>query len=1380
MVKITKEIIVMGRNRLFSTVFVLALTLALGTSVYGATVWDPASNGITPPDVGNWGTAANWTAGLPTTADKVQFYKTDTAECQVTDAQVCLHIVQGDNGAADAGVIRVMSGGTLTTGTTWTGIGYNRQAKTIVEAGGVINFGGHLWVGQNAGGIGTLELTGGTVSVTGNFSLGWNGGTGYADIKSGVLDLAYWAQADAIKGDSHMDIEAGSVVIGGTDQTGNVADFVAAGKITAYGGTGTVVYDYGATNPGKTTIRAIAGVEGDIDGDNDVDADDLSLFAREWLDDLPIDGAVAYWRLDETTGAVAEDETANDYDGTLVNMDDSDWVAGYAGNGLNFDGVNDHVVADGVCAAIAGGDFTISAWVKAPAVNPASQFIISINTASGDNRLLCGTPDGADTLSLGDTSWHHTTATVIDNTWHHIAYVLEDSSDTITVYVDGSDVLSFASTVSVAADDILTLGQEYDPGLVTGDFYSGLLDDVRVYGRALSPTEIARLDSDCSSGANFAGAGDCMVNLQDYAVLAYNWMSGNVTHWHVADTVYPTDDTIVTPYYAENMGIVGDGVTDVTDALQTALVALNNMGGGSLFLPAGNYKVTGNLTIPAKVTLRGDWQKPVPGSPIVGTILQAYTGRNDENGTPFIELSGSSGVNGIAIWYPEQLPDSIVPYSPTIHGGGATVENVTFVNSYIGFTTYLEGTTARPFTRNVYGTPLMTGIEYDRLADIGRTETVHFSPDFWAGSGLANAPTAGEHEDWIYNNATGMIVRRIDWSYSCYVTVEGYYMGLALRPSTYNDGTPENPSYRTPNGQSYGFELIDCKYAVYVEKSAYAGYQLTRFNIQGAETGVYLGVATSEAVMFNECTINASNDAIFCSGGAKAMMMSCDIQQGALDFNNGYLSVINSNFTSTTPNHIELAGGVDGASILGNTFAGGANISNNTSSTVYIDHTPLAVDAMPAYDYKKPETGFYAAKDDLFVVTEEPYNAQADGTTDDTSAFQAALADADANGGGIVFVPGGTYRLDGNLTVPTGVELKGIFDIPNSTRDKGSLLNVYAGHNNASGTPFIQIESGAGIRGLSFHYPEQIYDELDNDPVTGMFGMVPYPYLIRGLGSDIYVINIAATIPYQLLDLATNRCDNHYIDYIFSTALKTGIHVGNGSTDGQIHNCQFNPSAYTHQGNYYDSIPTGTSDNIHIILWRDATPYLFGNMTGEVLHENFVFGGMKGMHLVEDGGEGPSGYCMGMGVDACTTAFHIDDVGSSSLDPINSQIVSTDGDEGHYLETGVSLTDTFRMFGSAGWGGHLYSAVINGGDVRLQLFHLARDGEAGSFQVFNNASLQNLGGDLRDELKSPRPFLTIDPTATAEFYGNIIRTYSGNMPDNSLPNVTAIGNIRVP
>ncbi len=225
--------------------------------------------------------------------------------------------------------------------------------------------------------------------------------------------------------------------------------------------------------------------------DNMVDVLDLSVVAQQWLD---VSQEIAYWMFDETEGSVASDSSANDFDGTLIGMDDSDWVLGNSGNALDFDGLDDHVVVDNIFAEIAGRDLTISAWVKAPAVNTAHQFMVSINISNGDgNRLLLGTQANSDTLSMFESGWRDTGTTIVDGTWHHIAYVLNDSSNTITIYVGGSDVLSFASTASIAASDVFSLGQEYDAPMATGDFYSGQLDDVRIYDRALSEAEIAIL-----------------------------------------------------------------------------------------------------------------------------------------------------------------------------------------------------------------------------------------------------------------------------------------------------------------------------------------------------------------------------------------------------------------------------------------------------------------------------------------------------------------------------------------------------------------------------------------------------------------------------------------------------------------------------------------------------------------------------------------------------------------------------------------------------------------------------------------------------------------------------------------------------------------------
>ena len=237
--------------------------------------------------------------------------------------------------------------------------------------------------------------------------------------------------------------------------------------------------------------------------------------------------------------------------------------------------------------------------------------------------------------------------------------------------------------------------------------------------------------------------------------------------------------------------------------------------------------------------------------------------------------------------------------------------------------------------RNVYGTPLKTGLEFDCLADIGRIETVHFSPDYWAGSGLADAPTAGEHEAWIYNNGTGMIVRRIDWSYSCYVTVEGYNIGFALRPGRYRRQVPERSVLRVQPARLQN-------------RGVHRSQRLRRVPVHpfrhpaGGDRRLP-GVLGGEADMFHTCSIDASNDAVFSEGTARVLMMSCDIQQGTLRLDGGYLSVINSDFAATPANHIELGYDVRGASILGNRFTGGARIIDNTSYPVNIDHAPLAV-----------------------------------------------------------------------------------------------------------------------------------------------------------------------------------------------------------------------------------------------------------------------------------------------------------------------------------------------------------------------------------------------------------------------------------------------------
>ncbi len=238
----------------------IVAVLLMASMASAATVWNPAANGIVPPDTGNWGVAANWTNDVPGVADgKAVFNVPNAAEAVVTDAQSFAQLVQGDNNLG--GVIRIQDGGSITTTGGWSAVGYNNIAHMIVETGGSMTFGEHAWIGLLAGAEGTLDINGGTVNVTQMLGLGWDGGTGYVNVNDGgILALSN------IHGDGSSSIKSGLLDITGTgavtlpnDFTGAINAYAAAGLITGNGIIGNININVTGT-PGvdqMTTVTAI-------------------------------------------------------------------------------------------------------------------------------------------------------------------------------------------------------------------------------------------------------------------------------------------------------------------------------------------------------------------------------------------------------------------------------------------------------------------------------------------------------------------------------------------------------------------------------------------------------------------------------------------------------------------------------------------------------------------------------------------------------------------------------------------------------------------------------------------------------------------------------------------------------------------------------------------------------------------------------------------------------------------------------------------------------------------------------------------------------------------------------------------------------------------
>ncbi|HWH71969.1 MAG TPA: hypothetical protein VNT26_21585, partial [Candidatus Sulfotelmatobacter sp.] len=133
--------------------------------------------------------------------------------------------------------------------------------------GGKVSVVSHLWCGStDANGVGFIYLTnGGILNVGGNIGLGTVNASSASGGKcslyvqeGGVLNLNQISPVNSIQAGSVLDLSGSGVVIVPNDITATMSAYTNVGRITAYGGLGTVGIDYNNTNAGKTTLFAIA------------------------------------------------------------------------------------------------------------------------------------------------------------------------------------------------------------------------------------------------------------------------------------------------------------------------------------------------------------------------------------------------------------------------------------------------------------------------------------------------------------------------------------------------------------------------------------------------------------------------------------------------------------------------------------------------------------------------------------------------------------------------------------------------------------------------------------------------------------------------------------------------------------------------------------------------------------------------------------------------------------------------------------------------------------------------------------------------------------------------------------------------------------------
>jgi prepilin-type N-terminal cleavage/methylation domain-containing protein len=227
----------------------------------------------------------------------------------------------------------------------------------------------------------------------------------------------------------------------------------------------------------------------------------------------PHSGLVGYWSFDEGTGTIAYDLSGYGNNGTLNNFNftaTSGWTTGKIGKALIFDGVNDYVSIPDNPSLDINQSITVIAYVypTAPTLTYFRSFVSKYYTVNQRTYQL-NVDEGYTSELLGQETFQfwisccdgvtrdHVEALAARNVWQHVSGVYDYSTRNLAIYVNGEPKQKkTTSIIGIATNDLstypLAIGATSN-GTAIQNVIQGIIDEIRIYNRALSDSEIKYL-----------------------------------------------------------------------------------------------------------------------------------------------------------------------------------------------------------------------------------------------------------------------------------------------------------------------------------------------------------------------------------------------------------------------------------------------------------------------------------------------------------------------------------------------------------------------------------------------------------------------------------------------------------------------------------------------------------------------------------------------------------------------------------------------------------------------------------------------------------------------------------------------------------------------
>ncbi len=278
-----------------------------------------------------------------------------------------------------------------------------------------------------------------------------------------------------------------------------------------------------------------------------------------------------------------------------------------------------------------------------------------------------------------------------------------------------------------------------------------------------------------------------------------------------------------------SFGAKGDGHSDDSAAIQSAINAASAAGGGSVVFSVARYFTTARFVVPKGVVLCGAIEGPfdVAGVNPADTAVAPTLLITNSSG-PFVTLSDlGAGVTDLLFHYPNQVASSAAapaayPYTIQVNAPGTKVARSTVTNAY----NFLDIEVGRTMAQDLFIGAFNIGVNIDHTLDHVSLRNL-LNSVFW--DFLEGATYPRPIDSWVLNHGTALVVNRMDS-----LDVHGFFAFSRFTGILLTDSPDKSQNPTCGYGAGSDIDLDAVQYGIVISASNFPGYKFTNVDIGAA------------------------------------------------------------------------------------------------------------------------------------------------------------------------------------------------------------------------------------------------------------------------------------------------------------------------------------------------------------------------------------------------------------------------------------------------------------------------------------------------------------------------------------------------------------------